>query len=482
MALILLFFSLQSLANYEQQMARCENMIKQVENFQLDKDYKDYETGAPIYKLEEKCIQTCSVVNAKSNTWEAAQFADKAKKCYKIGHMYKCGNISACRTAVMDVQVRCRADDKPDYCNSNINSTCMSACTPPPGNNCIREDKLTLQQGRKLCSAPSAKPLISDAQATQIIRNREADMMPESAYQGKPPTSEAAKQSVFYGSVPTGDVEPIPSEVKPMEKAEELGAKREEAQQQQVAGQQNNPQNPGAGTQAASAPGGAPGGGSGGGGSAPSGFSGTGFGDGPSGSNETMSSGGFQGTSSSNSRNGELAGGLDPSMTSGEMGLGSPGRNMGPSSFSNRGGNMGAGGSSGGMFAGYSGKASPTSNSAGSLRTASTNGSPSLDSSGFNSGFHKFNGSGGGGTRGKKSTYAQSRLQKGKKRLIKSDGNLNLANLLGRRTRNKNGRYISSEESSDLPDGVGTGPHPVFKSVIQYYDNLGLDEQGQLDH
>lgn len=428
-------------------------------------NFENPQSKSPTLKSNvspDQCVTDCNT-SAGRSTCAKGFLEDFIKLCKPSTN--KCYNYSLCLGAVHTF-LKCRSSNS-GACTTEARD-CFDNCIPREAS-C--QDTKDLKDGRNICGSngSAAAKVISEEQAKQIIDQRVSETV-----SGVPSGSQSslAQTSLFYGNSSAGNAGGTPDNSTPTDNSDPETASKADPQQQpttQPASPQENPnqntaQNNGETQPASGGGGGAGGGGSGSGGSgggssgsSGGGFAGTGFNDGSAPSDATSGTNGYQATSSSSYKSGsEVAGGgLDSLMTGGDVAA--RGGRMGPSSFSS--GNRGNTSSAGGGFPsmGMGGGSRPSATS-GSLRTASVNRNASLDSGGFNAGFHKFSGAANKGS-GHKKSYARSRSLNKKKRRS-ADGNLNLAKLLGRKMF-KNGREVSS--SSTLPTGVDTGPHVVFK-------------------
>lgn len=423
----------------------------------------------------EKCVQDCSTQSGRSKCMKAI-LEKLVISCKRSG--YKCGQKGACRVGV-DNLLACKR--KGGDCSFETQN-CTANCTPEPGNNCIEEDIEDFRHGRNICATGApAKALISDNEVQQIIDTRAQEI----AVQRSAPQSEMAKTSIFYGDTPPG--------------GNNNGGKTNGSEDSDLKG------NGGAETAdtgdkgSASNSNGGNGSGSGSGGEMMSGLSGGSSGGASSGGSSSGGlnfpdfAGGTSGGASSGSFNasGNGASGVSTDAIGGAGGKSSElegeSFNGAPAPRNFGGSRSGSGSSSGGAiaspFAGGGGGPNPQ----GALRTASASKAGAavggrgagLESSSFQSGFHK-----GQGTEKKgKSTLAAAKAKsvKGRTRGKKGDGSMNLAKLfskgLSRGVAQKEGPSGRSLYSAD----VGRGTHPVFRSINSFYDTVPLDMNGNID-
>lgn len=431
-----------------------------------------------------QCLQDCATRVGKSKCMKAV-LEPLVVACRSGG--YKCAKKGVCRIGVDDL-LACKRKNNGD-CSIEA-STCMENCTPEAGSNCIKEDIDDFRHGRAICgSAAPAKPLIPDSQVKQIIDTRAQEISTTSSA----PRSELAKSSIFYGDTPpTGeDSGGRNGSTSGAEDSDIKGTEQAQADNNGGNGHKNG--NDSGGAQSTSSEMVSSTGGSG---SSSSSGSSTG-GSSLSFANFTGQGGGavastFSGSGSSGNRiSTDAVGGSGPNRDE-NFGGESWGDTAATKSSS---GNTSSSSSSGGVsgrptVSGGGGLASPFANpnlnSSQQVATASKASSGragSLETSAFQSGFHKASATDKKGgkiplARTNPSGQAAGKNQQARK----GDGSMNLAKLLKNRL-NRNVAYdIRQGPRSKYPADVGRGPHVVFRTINSYYEKVRLDMNGEIEN
>lgn len=434
------------------------------------------------------CVEACHPQNGRT-PHEKGLFEEKFKQCSeKESGAYKCGNIALCRSHVTYLHSDCRKKNASDpSCGDQARKLCYDACSLPSDNNCIPADAKNFEDGRALCASNPGRQLIGDREANQIIqqRNREIYTSSGDITQTRPPSSQLATSSVFYGGEPgTGG-------------GGEGGSDGSTTADTQT-GTTTTPEP----VQTASAPpdatGGAPAATGGAGGSTPpaagaGGGASLGGGGLPampsfnSGEDDSRRQSTFKDTGTGNRESFATdavgSGNLPPGAIENGTWDTPSARNLGSSSLG--GGSNGGGAGAAGLGGAFSGASNPSARvSTASLGSEKGGKAGSIESSSFQSGYHKANGI--DKKTGKPYTKAQlARQKKMKKRMKRSDGSLDLRRLLAGSKKMKGRRPAQRDKygrgNSQYYDYIGHGPHPVFQTVDGYYDEIRLDVNGEID-
>ncbi|MBY0315408.1 MAG: hypothetical protein K2Q26_07805 [Bdellovibrionales bacterium] len=469
-AIFVLLYSM--MANADTYREKIEKCTKAADDYEATRG-RGEETGI----LKQDCLEACQQTPGNvrpNNTWEAGKFNAQRNRC--LDQKYNCGNVALCRTAVADIQIRCKTNPRPAHCDENMATTCVQACAIPQNNNCTEYDKNQFGQLGELCSVPSARPLITDAQATQILRQRELDMIRN----GGIPTQESSFRSLAFGDIPRT---PTPPRTVATERNDNPSTNQDAVNGNVTpVTEQNSGQ-----AQAATTSQGGAGGDAGGAGGAMGSFGGGGGGSGgsfasaPSGSGSEVTGGRSQsdgGGSSSGIGAGAPALGSD-SLSSSDGVTGGGGRGGAASarraSVPAAGGLLPGASFAGGGAVGGAG-ASPAAGSA-AAGTGGPRAPGSSNSANFNSQFHR-----GGGAQ---SPQAIAALKKQNQKVKRKRGRRGagdsldtfMSSLWGKKT--FKAKRMPAHAAYHNPE-IGRGIHDVFRPVTNYFNSQPLEEDGSL--
>lgn len=142
----------------------------------------------------------CSIDNGRT-TYEKGLFETKLSQCLSGGNgrgMYHCGNKALCHSHVVNI----KDCSKSGTCPQTLAKLCSDTCTPPVGNNCIPEDKNDFEKARALCATKGASQyeLLAESEVERILQKRADEMYPDGSSTSRPPQSELAKTSIFSPS------------------------------------------------------------------------------------------------------------------------------------------------------------------------------------------------------------------------------------------------------------------------------------------